>query len=57
MWNQTIPKSQKVHPGPVTVIEEHPVDPSKLLIGLSYQLIINSNIIYYIIFNYIIFNR
>ncbi|XP_063676255.1 syntaxin-binding protein 5-like [Bolinopsis microptera] len=33
MWNQTIPKSQKVHPGPVTALEEHPVDPSKLLIG------------------------
>ena len=37
MWNQTIPKSQKVHPGPVTALEEHPVDPSKLLIGTSYS--------------------
>ena len=33
MWNQTIPKSQMAHPGPVTVIEEHPVDSSKILIG------------------------
>ena len=38
MWNQTIPKSQKMHPGPVTVLEEHPVDPSKLLLGTVFTI-------------------
>ena len=44
MWNLAIPKSQKIHPGPVTCIEENPVDPSKVLIGYENGRIIVWNL-------------